>query len=373
MNAFTLGYERGIAAGRHDGMTWGRRLGRAERYMHSLPADGLEQRPLKVLYVTSGIGVPYPPIDEAIGEALSGLVEQVVVVGPDQCPAALSGGFRPDLMLALHGTVLPPEHIALARQHGAKTAVWFTDDPYYSDWTAAIATRYDYVFTLEKTCVEFYRGLGCRHVFHLPFSANPRHFHTKAVEPRFRSDICFLGSGYWNRIRLIDSLWPYLSTRRTVISGWWWERLQQYEQIKPYIRSDEWLSPADTAAYYNGAKIVINLHRDSADETMNHNTYKIAGVSVNPRTFEINACQTLQLVDYREDIAQHYTPGKEIVCFHTMEELREQLDYYLTHDQERETIAYNGFRRTMRAHTYRHRLSLLLDNVFSAVPHELQH
>lgn len=366
MNAYTLGYEQGRAVGRQDGVTLGRRLGRAAVCMNGQQPGNFRRRPLKVLYVQSGIGVPYPPIDEAIAEALSALVEQLVVVGPEECQAAISGGYRPDLMLALHGTVLPPEHIAFARQHGARTAIWFTDDPYYSDWTAAIATRYDYVFTLEKTCVEFYRRLGCAHVFQLPFAANPSHFQTKEVESRFRSDICFLGTGYWNRIRLIDSLWDYLSTKHTVISGWWWERLQQYELIKPHIRSGEWLSPDDTASYYNGAKIVINLHRDSADETINHNTYNIAGVSVNPRTFEINACQTLQLVDYREDIAQHYTPGKEIVCFHSTEELREQLAYYLRHEHERETIAYNGFCRTMRDHTYRHRLSLLLDRVFGA-------
>ncbi len=370
MNAHELGYTQGKQEGAEEGWKEGYRLGRSESMLRELPPDPYWKRDISVLYVSSGIGYPYPPIDEAIAEALTGLVRKLIIAGPGDPLSSIAMTNSIDLMIALNGVVLPAEQVKSIRDHGILTAVWFTDDPYYTDWTIDIAPRYDYIFTLEKTCVELYQRLGCQHVFHLPFAANPAIFRAKSVPIGYRSDICFIGTAYWNRVHMIEKLSKYLSNKRTVIAGSWWDRLNPSAAalLKDSIRSEEWLSPETTAAYYNGAKIVINLHRASDDATINFNGKQISAVSVNPRSFEINACHTLQVMDMREDVSEHYRTNEEVLCYKSDNELLELLEYYLAHEEERREIAFRGYKRTMLNHTYRHRVHQMLELVSTTIP-----
>src|SRR5690606_13027817 len=129
------------------------------------------------------------------------------------------------------------------RALGVKTAVWLTDDPYYTDATIHFVTHYDYVFTLELSCVEFYKSIGCKHVHYLPFANDFRVYAPKLVEPAKRYDILFIGSGYWNRIGFFDSIAPYLATKNIMIAGWWWDRLHNYHLLSDKIQLGLWMTP----------------------------------------------------------------------------------------------------------------------------------
>lgn len=362
------GWKQGREDGYREGWEFGYRLGRSETVLPHLLDDRLTRMDLKVVYVTVGISEPYPALDDAVIDGLTGIVRELVVLRPSDGLADEVIGHEPDLMLHLTGLNVKPEQLERIRGHGIRTAIWFTDDPYYTDWTEQFAPHYDYVFTLESNCVEFYRKLGCKQVYHLPFAVSPKLFRPKPFEPHQRKDIVFVGTAYWNRVELFDRLAPYLATKRTFICGLWWDRLTQYPKLRPFIRLGEWMSPEETSAYYNGAKIVINLHRHIDDDSINHNVKRIPANSINPRTFEIAACHTLQLTDHRNDLASSYEIGREIAVFRSPEELQEKLDYYLNHDEERMEIAYRGFVRTMQEHTYRRRLHRLLGIIFAKRP-----
>ena len=62
---------------------------------------------------------------------------------------------------------------------------------------------------------------------------------------------------------------------------------------------------------------------------------------VNPRTFEIMATGSFQLIDEREDYAGLVTE-RDMVIFRSTEELIEKISYYLAHEDERERIAAHG-------------------------------
>jgi spore maturation protein CgeB len=360
---WSLGRSKGRAAGLRQGRDDGYRQGFGAQAAHDLIPDGIGLRDIKVLYVASGIGSPYPALDTAIIQSLRGLVRELATVSPDESVAEHAALHRPDLVLALNGVVLPADQVSTMRQSGIRTAVWFTDDPYYTDWTIHIAPRYDYVFTLENSCVGLYRQLGCRHVYHLPFAADPESFRIYPVMPEYRRDISVIGTAYWNRVDAIDRLAPVLSQYHTMISGQWWDRLKAYDRLKKYIQRTDWMGPEETALWYSSSKMVINLHRLAVDETINCNSQAVPALSINPRTFEINACGTLQLCDARNEMASFYTPGKEIVTYESVDELAEKIRYFMTHEDERREIALRGYRRTLREHTYRRRLNQLLEIV----------
>ncbi|MBD2848616.1 glycosyltransferase [Paenibacillus sp. IB182496] len=362
--------ERGRADGAAKGREDGYRAALHELAMRQLavrqePQPGeAPRRPLRLIYVTAGIDVPYPALDQAIIDGFTGLIDELHIARPSDDVAKLADEVRPDLVLVLNGGVLPADQVARMREAGHTTAVWFTDDPYYTDWTVEIAPRFDYVFTLEINCVPFYQEHGCANVHYMPFAADPAIFRPQRASSKYLTDICFIGTAFWNRVEMIDRLAPMLARRNVVISGWWWDRLRNYGKLADKIKLGDWMTPQETAQYYNGAKIVINLHRSIDDDTINVNSHKIAAHSANPRTFEIACSGAMQLSDMRPDLPSLYTPDEEIATYGSYEELAEKIEYYLTHEEERQRIATGGFTRTMRDHTYKSRLQSLLGIVF---------
>jgi len=355
-----IGYELRRQAGAALGWKHGYWQGRCEAIVQ-LSSMPVARRPLHVMYVSSGKSYPYSPIDEGIYMTLQQLTERVTVVSPRDDVAAIAAAERPDLVIALDGMAFPSHQVIQLRTQGTRTAVWFTDDPYYTDVTSTLAPLYDLVFTLERNCVPYYEQLGCRHVHYMPLGVYPGYYRPRNPRLSLRGDICFIGTAYWNRVALFQELLPRLASRSLRLSGLWWDRLADFDKWRDRIELGKWMPPLETAEYYNAHRIVLNVHRAHDDETFNQNSAGITAASPNPRTFEISACGTLQIVDYRDDIVQFYQPEAEIVTYQNPGELAEKLDYYLSHEEEREAIALRALQRTMRDHTYANRLSQILD------------
>ncbi|MEK5477622.1 glycosyltransferase [Paenibacillus sp. FSL R5-0407] len=360
-----------IAPARQDGRNAGFQAGFDEGYLRgrmdvisSRPGPAFPLRQIHVMYVTSGKGYPYSPVDEGIIETLRTLAATVTVTDPTQNVSQQAEEARPDLVLALDGWHLSAEHVDSIRNMGIRTALWLTDDPYYTDITADLVMHYDYIFTLELNCVDFYRQRGCANVYYLPFAAYPGYYRPlreRAENPR---NLSFVGSAFWNRVEFFQPVIHELMDRGLHINGFWWDRLFEPGAYPGRVEADKWMGPLDTAAIYSSSKIAINLHRSFNDTSVNNNTAMIEAVSPNPRTFEISASGTLQIVDIRSDIVNFYTPGVEIETFSSSSELIEKIDYYLSHEKERREIVLRGLDRTLREHTYAHRLNELLLHVF---------
>ncbi len=353
-------YDLGRRAGAELGWKHGHWHGRCEAVVQSSNFP-YERRPVHVMYVASGKGYPYGPLDEGIHTTLTGLAERVTVVDPKDNVAAIAGAERPDLVLALDGMVFPPEQVQQLRMQGQWTAIWFTDDPYYTDVTSTLAPLYDIVFTLERNCVSFYEQLGCQRVFNLPLGVHPAYFRPRNPRLELRGDLCFIGTAYWNRVSVFHEILPRIESLKFRLSGLWWDRLPDFDRWKDRIELGRWMTPLETSEYYNAHRIVVNIHRSHNDETFNQNAAGITAASPNPRTFEISACGTLQIVDHRDDLTRFYEPGEEIVTYQSIEELAAKVEYYLAHEEERERIAIRALKRTLREHSFASRLSQLLD------------
>lgn len=67
------------------------------------------------------------------------------------------------------------------------------------------------------------------------------------------------------------------------------------------------------------------------------------------------------LTNYCQETAELFEEDKEIVMFRTPEELLVKVDYYLTHEQEREQIAEAGHKKVLECYTYEKKLQQLLE------------
>jgi spore maturation protein CgeB len=368
------GVQKGFAAefdqGTKNGYSIGWREGFESRGRDLIVQDGslldigLDFWDKKVLYIHPIHGGTYKVISAGIIDGLRKLTREVYTAKAEQNVVNLVAQVKPDLVLVLLGDTFPVEQVNAIRSMGVKTAVWFTDDPYYTDVTAKVAPYYQYVFTQEISCLSFYPLLGCRQVHYLPLAVNTSVFHYLGENDSFNTDVCFMGTAWNNRIALFDQLAPYLSNKNTLIVGPDWNRMQNYHLLSSKIRL-EVLSPEESALLINKSKIVINNHRPFNDTTVfSHNSRNFPAVSINPRTFEISACGAFQLTDVRQELNRDYEMGKDIETYTSPTELIEKIEYYLSHDAERSAIARSGHSKTLKNHTYQKRLLTLLKVVF---------
>ncbi|MBD1371561.1 glycosyltransferase [Hazenella sp. IB182357] len=264
--------------------------------------------------------------------------------------------FRPDVILSFRGFSLPsPIVYKLRSQFRVPIGIWVVDDPYRLKTHEALVKPYHFVVTQDSNSVSFYRKRG-KMSFHMPLASNPQKYKPVRVPPKYKSDICFIGSAFPIRVHYFDALAPLLLQHRTIIIGQWWGRLKHYDKLKHMIYNEP-IPPNEVTKYYNGAKIVLNIHRTKNDR--DDNPYMIPAHTPNNRTFEISACKSFQLTTWRQDLHRFYQVGQEIAAFQTLKGLKEKIKYYLNNQQEREEMAMHAYRKTLSAHTYLVRLHQL--------------
>ena len=97
------------------------------------------------------------------------------------------------------------------------------------------------------------------------------------------------------------------------------------------------------------AKIALNRHGDVAENFAN-----------NMRLYEATGVGTMLLTDAKSNLPELFEPGREVVSYADEDELVAKISHYLEHDEERRAIARAGQDRTLREHSYRHRMEELV-------------
>jgi hypothetical protein len=93
------------------------------------------------------------------------------------------------------------------------------------------------------------------------------------------------------------------------------------------------------------AKIALNIHVDVAEN--------YAG---NMRLYESTGVGAMLVTDWKPNLHKLFELGKEVVAYRSPAECAELVEYFLSHDEEREEIARAGQERTLRDHTYAQRM-----------------
>lgn len=105
----------------------------------------------------------------------------------------------------------------------------------------------------------------------------------------------------------------------------------------------------DMAPYvFKTAKINLNISLRSI----------LAGMPL--RAFDIMGAGGFLLTNFQPDFLEFFVPGEDFVYFESKADLMDKIAYYLAHEEERNQIAENGFRKIEEQHTYRHRVREML-------------
>jgi spore maturation protein CgeB len=272
--------------------------------------------------------------------------------------AAKAAEFRPDIILALAQAPLSPEAIHRLKELKIPVAFWFVEDfrtlPYWKE----VASAYDHFFTIQKD--EFHPELisaGVNDCYYLPQAAHPSvhrplelSFEQKTL---YKADLSFMGAAYHNRVQSF----PRLLDRDFKIWGTGWELDSPLG--KRVQNNNKRVTTEETVNIYNVAKINLNLH-----SSMYHYGINPDGDFVNPRTFEIASCRGFQLLDNRSDLLNLFNIDEELVVFNSLDELKDQFDFYIANPAMRNEIANRSYHRVLAEHTVEHRMQELLIHIF---------
>lgn len=82
------------------------------------------------------------------------------------------------------------------------------------------------------------------------------------------------------------------------------------------------------------------------------------------RIFDILGCGGFLLTNYQTELPECFTPGVDLECYGSEEELLQKAEYYLTHEKDRAEIAHNGSQAVREYHNYPKRLLDMLTLAF---------
>ena len=258
---------------------------------------------------------------------------------------------RPDMLLMLHGFTITADTLQnLKEKYGMITVNWLCDYPREFDIACHYASLFDHFLVSGSDALRRLRLAGHKNVHLFPFACEPLYHKpvelSAAEEQQLRSDVCFVGSMYPGRMRMLEKV----SDFDIAIWGPRWNEVESDSPLRHLVRGgslevDEWVRA------YTATKIALNNISSFAPYVDN---------MMNTRVFEIMACKRLQLVDTRDDVLMAFTSGDELVCYSSINELRSLIVYYLDHPEKAQKIAESGYRKVMQLHTYDHRVHELM-------------
>ena len=287
---------------------------------------------------------------------------------------ATADSIRPDIIINNCPNLLP-DVIETLRGKTKCFVYWAGDDPVISPPLMKTLNLYHFVFfgSPDWMCGQI-AALRRIHNYYLPYGCDATVFHplagaTEDDNTEIAAAVSFVGARYSDREELLSSLLCF------DLGIWGWKRDNLIKKIYRRVRGERhslfhekygtdddlyltslndkirrgFVDNSTANKIYNSSSVVLNLQHPQMRS------------AVNSKTFEIAASGGFQLLQHSGQLLGLYQKEKEVVCFDSREDLIEKIAYYLGHQQERQLIATKARERTLREHTFRHRLERIVD------------
>lgn len=309
---------------------------------------------------------------------------------------------------------------------GVKYVSWTCDNPLISMYHQSIFNECNYIFCFDKSNYIEFREMGCKHIWHLPLAVDTDridHVLAQADDPHaYENEIAFVGSLYernsYDRMkdRLPDYLQGYfeavIRAQMDISGGNVIEDLLQPDilaELEEYYRLEKSeCSFANLGLIFSTTVLGFQVAKRQRKQALlalgkqhpvtiytNSDTSDLLGVTYRggvdywtemPKVFrrsKINLNFTIPnivtgiplrvwdvlgaggflLTNYQAELPYYFEDKKDLVCFENLQQLKELTAYYLSHEEERREIARHGYETVKKQHSYRERLTVLLETI----------
>lgn len=266
---------------------------------------------------------------------------------------------------------------------GIVTLNWFCDDHWrFEQYSRLWAPCFQWVVTTAESALPKYAQIGYHNVIKSQWACNTFLYRRMNLPQDY--DVTFIGQPYGTRRTIIEQLRHTGINVRTWGQGWDSGRVSQGDMIQifnqsrinlnltgPYGTSSPngRISSAaessitsrllDRIPFVRAMKITgkaLDLNQRASSSACDHSE-PVGGPTeqIKGRTFEVPGCGGFLLTGKADNLSEYYDIGKEVVCFHDIDDMVQKIRYYLKYEDERTAIARAGYERTLREHTYERR------------------
>jgi spore maturation protein CgeB len=249
---------------------------------------------------------------------------------------------KPDLIFIYRGThILPNSLQTVKKKMQTLIFTYNNDDAFSSKWPKYVWRHFlkglkycDWIFAYRKKNIEDYKKLGFNNVSLLmPYYIKEFNYPIEKLPyTKYKSDVIFIGhyedDGRDEYIKLLIE-----HNINCKLYGTYWERSRYYKLFKEKFGEIKPLYGKDYNIALNSAKIALAFL-----SKINNDTYT-------RRCFEIPATKTFMFCEYTKDVDELFKEGIEAEYFRNKEEFIKKIKFYLEHENLRERIAENGYKK----------------------------
>lgn len=235
--------------------------------------------------------------------------------------------YKPDaIVLNSGGLVLEDSGFKMLAEKKIVTVGIELSDPDVFRYNGALyADKFDIFYTNSKYSLENQYDSKRVNIKHLPFAASvDHHYYLPKIEKKY--DIVVVGHARISRSKVTESLRSKFSVG---LYGHGWQGglgpVSGANNVRAINSGKMYLSFAPTLAGYENVKVGL---------------------------FEAVACNQVVITKHLKELEELFEADKEIICYKDESEIPGIIEYYLTHEEEREAIRENAYHRFLREHTY---------------------
>lgn len=212
-----------------------------------------------------------------------------------------SESFQPTMHLFFHPNQKLRDNLEAIQSLKGHKLLWQLEDPYESDLTFDMLPHFYYIFTSDEgTAKELQKESKDNLIQFVPHACNPKVHKPLEVPYEYKSDVLFVGNAYDSRLKYLQENAAQWKNQMFTLIGVGYRGLDGFQNqrvIHGHISEEEMIK------YINGAKLVLNLHRQNSDLDM-ANKRNIKATSFNNRYYEVGACKRNQIVIGRSEKEQ---------------------------------------------------------------------
>lgn len=265
---------------------------------------------------------------------------QATDLATDRLAAALYKT-RPDVLFIVSGFFVEPALLAQARRDGTIVVTLHTEEPYEHQRELTLAAQADLALLTDPVNLADFQAVT--RAEHFGHAYRPAVHHPGEPDPILACDFTFVGTAYPSRLEFLEAM--DLEGVDAILGGNW-TGLPADSPLRQFTATVDCVDNDATADLYRAAKVGMNLYRREGEQ--------VAGWAVGPREVEMAACGLFFLRDPRGE-------GDELLpflpTFTDPVEASAELRWWLTHDDERQTLASKAREavadRTFDAHAAR--------------------
>lgn len=311
------------------------------------------------------------------------------------------------------------------QKHGIKYVSYVYDSPLVALYSCSLINPCNYVFLFDKATYLNFHNAGIKNVYYLPLAANVKRLQAMVcpedIRPKIEADISFVGSLYnedhnfYDRLdKISDFTRGYLDSimaaQQKVYGRFFLEELltqpilEDLQNCIPYhpmsdgtesaayvysnyflcrkITSNERLALLKLASeafdvklythhpatqlphttfmgsvdYYNTMPLVFKHSRINLNITL-----KSIQTGIPLRCMDIMGSGGFLLTNFQSDLLDFFVPGDDFLFYESETDFIDKIQYYLTHEEERQQIIANSTGKMLENHTFVHRVHTILD------------